>query len=190
MIDMIRRNLSLFPRRSAGRPAGFSLVELMVSMALVAIGLALAVPSYRDMVEKRQLEQGIEQIAAFINTAQTTASKNNRVVTVSYSRTAADNWCFGAVLGASACDCTESVDSESDYCAIDGAKTVLSSQSTNGLELLNSVTGDGAFTYDQVRGLADDDVELSMVSICSDGSSYKVPGYAVCAVEAVEGESS
>lgn len=206
---MIRRNLSLFSRRCVRvscRPAGFTLVELMVSVALVAIGLALAVPSYRDMVEKRQLEQGAEQIAAFVGTAQTTASKNNRVVTVSYERTADDDWCFGAVLGTTACDCTESVSSESDYCAINGQRTVLTAASTNSLDLLKSVNGDGAFSYDPLRGMfvdSNDSLELGLrspnenyrlklelnsvgrISICSDGDSHKVPGYGLCSGEAL-----
>jgi Tfp pilus assembly protein FimT len=179
----------------------------MVSVALVAIGLALAVPSYRDMVEKRQLEQGAEQIAAFIGTAQTTASKNNRVVTVSYARSDDDDWCFGAVLGTTACDCNESVSSESDYCVIDGQRAILSSLSTNSLDLLKSINGDGAFSYDPLRGLfvdANDSLELGLrspsedyrlklevnavgrITICSDGESHKVPGYGLCALAEVD----
>ena len=38
------------------RHRGFTLVEIMMSIVLLALGLALALPSYRDMVEKRQRE--------------------------------------------------------------------------------------------------------------------------------------
>jgi prepilin-type N-terminal cleavage/methylation domain-containing protein len=52
------------------RHRGFTLVEIMMSLALMAIGIALAIPSYRDMVEKRQVTNGAEQLSSFINTAQ------------------------------------------------------------------------------------------------------------------------
>src|SRR6056297_1341682 len=84
----------------AARQRGFSVVELMISVTLVAIGAALALPSYRDMVEKRQVTNGAEQLASFINTAQGLAMKTNRVVTVSWWRNADDEWCIGATDGA------------------------------------------------------------------------------------------
>ena len=54
---MIRSNLS---NRSRGsfhtfrRHRGITLFEVMMSVVLVAIGASMAVPSYRDMVEKRR----------------------------------------------------------------------------------------------------------------------------------------
>ena len=162
------------------------------------------------MDDKLQLEQGAEQIAAFIYNSQTDAYKNNRVVTVSYSRTAGNNWCFGALLGTTACDFNQTVTTESDYCAIDGAKRTLSAQSANSLDLLRSIdSGDGAFSYDPVRGMfvdSSDSLELALsspgdsyrlklqmnsvgrINLCSDGSDYKIPGYSTCAVQQVDSD--
>ncbi|MGD8681672.1 MAG: prepilin-type N-terminal cleavage/methylation domain-containing protein, partial [Lysobacterales bacterium] len=81
---MIRRILSIRSRGCGpvSRDRGFSLVELMMSVVLLAIGAALALPSYRDMVEKRQVTNAAEQIASFMNSAQGISMKRNRAVTV------------------------------------------------------------------------------------------------------------
>ena len=207
---MIRRNLSISSRESSHtfrRHRGFTMVELMMSIVLVAIGTAVALPSYREMVEKRQLTHGAEQLASFVNTAQSISSRTNQVVTVSYSRTHHDEWCIGAVIGETACDCTEASAEEADYCAIDGQQFVLDNTATNDKEFLHSLTGDGAYAFDPIRGLfldLDDSLTMEMhsdsrdyklnlivnntgrVILCSDDSSHSVPGYDVCPAPPVE----
>jgi len=183
---------------------GFTIVELMVSLALLSITLALALPSYREMVEKRQLTQGGEQVFAFLNSAQGIASRSNSVVTVSYSRTDEDDWCVGAVLGSTACDCTESVSTEADFCEIDGGVTRLTNDHVGNTKIMQSMNGDGAYAYDPVRGLLvdlDDSLDVVMHSpndsyqlrlivsntghavMCSTDSNHDVPGYRVCPAE-------
>ena len=49
---------------------GFTLIEVLMSVTLMGIGIALALPSYRDMVEKRQVTNAAEQLAAFVNSVQ------------------------------------------------------------------------------------------------------------------------
>ena len=204
MIDMIRRNLSISSRGTSlnfRRHRGFTIVEVMMSLVLIAIGSALALPSYRNMVEKRQLTNGAEQLSSFINTVQSISSRTNQVVTVSYSRTDHDDWCIGAVTGETPCDCAETSSTDSDFCAIDAQRFVLDNTSSNNLELVHAVTGDGAYAFDPIRGLFQDlddsltlelhsnsrDFELNLmvnntgrVTLCSDDTSHKVPGYGVC----------
>ena len=203
-------NFALVTQRSSTKTAahlprqsGFTIVEVMLSLVLVAIGASLSLPSYREMVEKRQLTHGAEQIMAFVNSAQMEAMKQNSVVTVSYSRTAGNNWCFGATLGAAACDCTETQSGETDFCAINSTPVVINNANTGNLDLLTSITGDGAYSFDPIRGIFTNlndvlTVEMSSSSLkyklsltvnntgeailCSKDSSHKVPGYGVCPV--------
>ena len=202
---MIRRNLSIRSRGTSHtfrRHCGFTIVELMMSIVLVAIGTALALPSYRDMVEKRQLTNSAEQLASFVNAAQGISSRTNQVVTVSYSRVGHDEWCIGAIIDDTPCDCTETSSSASDYCAIDEQKFVLDNTNTNNMEFLHEITaGDGAYAFDPIRGLFQDlddsltmelhsnsrDFKLNLmvnntgrVILCSDDASHGVPGYDVC----------
>ncbi len=64
---MVRRTLSTrststLPNCSPHR--GFSLVEVMLSVVLLAIGTVLAIPSYQGMVDKRQVPNVAEQVAS------------------------------------------------------------------------------------------------------------------------------
>lgn len=202
---MIRRTLSARSRANPSvnrsRRRGFTLVEVMVSIVLLAIGTALALPSYRDMVEKRQVTNGAEQLASFINTSQGIAMKTNQVVTVSWSRSGHDDWCVGAVSGETACDCGESNPAAADFCQIDGQAHILDDSHTGSLELMHRMDGDGAYAFDPVRGLLVDlgdtftaemhspsrDFRLNLlvnstgrVLLCSEDYEHRVPGYPEC----------
>ena len=205
----LSRWFSLTVSASPCRQSGFTMVEVMMSLILVAITAALSLPSYREMVEKRQLTNGAEQIMAFVNSAQMEAMKQNSIVTVSYARTADNNWCFGATLGATACDCNETTSTETDFCAIDTAQRVITNANTGNINLLKAITGDGAYSFDPVRGILtdlDDSLAVEMSSnnqnyqlnltvsntgqaiLCSKDSSHEVPGYGVCPPES-DGQS-
>jgi prepilin-type N-terminal cleavage/methylation domain-containing protein len=196
---MIRCNLSARSRISFHtfrRHRGFTLVEVMMSTVLVAIGTTLAIPSYRDMVVKRQLTNSAEQLASFVSSVQGISTRTNQVVTVSYSRAHHDEWCIGAVINAddTACDCTQDLS-----CTIDGQEFVLDQSLSNGSELVHSITITGeSYSFDPVRGLADgsltmelhsDDREFKLnllvnnagrVILCSDDADSAIPGYDVC----------
>jgi prepilin-type N-terminal cleavage/methylation domain-containing protein len=150
---MIRKILSV---RSSGttpycsRHRGFSLVEVMMSLVLVAIGLALALPSYRDMVEKRQVTNGAEQLASFINTAQGVAQKTNRKVTISYSRTGDDEWCLGMAEDDTICNCKVAPEA----CLIGSQRFVIDNSYAGDKAMMHSLSSEGtAYYIDPVRGL-------------------------------------
>jgi len=172
-----------------------------MTVLLIAIGTALALPSYRDMVEKRQVTNGAEQMASFINTAQGVAMKTNQIVTVSYSRTDSDVWCIGAVSGDEACNCTVTdVDAE-NFCKIASQPFILDNSHAGDRELVHAISGDGAYAFDPIRGLfvdLDDSLEFELrsnnedfrlnllvnntgrVILCSGDASHAVPGYPDC----------
>jgi Tfp pilus assembly protein FimT len=173
----------------------------MVSLVLLAVAAALSLPSYRDMIEKRQLTHGAEQIMAFVNSAQLESAKQNQPVTISWSLTASDNWCFGTIVSATACDCTETQPGETDFCAINSVPTVITNFNAANHDLLRSVSGDSDYTFDPVRGIFDgftdplvvemssngDSFSLTLVmnqagqaTLCSSNSDHSIPGYPVC----------
>ena len=196
---MIRTNLSTRSRGTSltlRRHRGFTLVEVMMSIVLVAVGSALALPSYRDMIEKRQLTNSAEQLASFVSSAQSISTRTNQVVTVSYSHTNHEEWCIGAVINAddTACDCTQDLS-----CTIDGQEFVLNQDLSNGSELMHDITGD-AYSFDPIRGLSTGSLTMELhtdsrdfklnlmvnntgrVILCSDDAEHAIPGYDVCPV--------
>ncbi|MCH8227528.1 MAG: prepilin-type N-terminal cleavage/methylation domain-containing protein, partial [Proteobacteria bacterium] len=66
-------------RKGKGIPAsdGFTVIELMLVLVVVGSIVALALPSYSTVLEKRQVTSGAEQLSAFLSTAQLEAVKRN-----------------------------------------------------------------------------------------------------------------
>lgn len=77
------------------RYRGFTLIELVIVLVIAAIALALAVPAYQNIIEKRQTTAKAEELASFLASAQGESVKMNRRVSVATRYTDANNWCVG-----------------------------------------------------------------------------------------------
>jgi type IV fimbrial biogenesis protein FimT len=104
--------------------AGFTLFELMISVAIVAILAAMAFPSYRDFSLRMNVTNNTNQLVGALNTARSEAVKRGRRVAVIAN---GGNWSNGwqivagkvtalgtvtppASPGATAADCTAYMD--------------------------------------------------------------------------------
>jgi type IV fimbrial biogenesis protein FimT len=180
---------------------GFTLLEVVITLALLAVVTLLALPSFVDMIEKRRLSSDAERLLSFIQHAQSVSIKRNEVVTISYTRNSDEDWCIGAVLGAAACDCSVTDPTDTDYCIFDSKPSLIISDTGNYSSLLRSFTGDGALTFDPVRGMSlssGDDLALDLRSqseafrmqllisdtglteLCSQDTAHRVPSYNLC----------
>jgi prepilin-type N-terminal cleavage/methylation domain-containing protein len=82
---------------------GFTVIEMLITVAVLAIIASLALPSYRSIVEKRQVTSAAEQLTAFLSSMKGEAVKLNEDLALSYST--ADQ-CLGFQQALSACDCS------------------------------------------------------------------------------------
>jgi type IV fimbrial biogenesis protein FimT len=158
-------------KKEISRNKGFTVIELMIALAVLAVITSLALPSYRTLLEKRQVTKGAEQFAAFLSSAKGEAVRLNNDVALSYSINGAD-WCIGFSNGQDACVCDDPTDA--NYCQIeydydrDGTvdasePRVFSDDDFAVPTTLNSITfadADGAalgsssvMVYDSVRGM-------------------------------------
>ena len=159
--DVPARLRSKFQQTSRRSMPGFTLIELVIVMVIVAIGVALAVPTFKSITEKRQLTSATEQIAAFMTFAQSEAVKHNQDVNVNIRRTSSSNWCIGATLGRTACNCFETDTTAATFCDIAGAPQridqadVLSNPSYQLMHIMRvngTATANASFSFDPVRG--------------------------------------
>lgn len=73
---------------------GFTIVELMITLVVAAILLALAAPSFRDMIANNRLSGTTNQLQAALNLARGEGIKRNGLVTVS-SASGSNDWSDG-----------------------------------------------------------------------------------------------
>lgn len=85
---------------------GFTLIELMVAVAIVAILAQLAAPAMQDLIDRRRLIGAAEAVYSLVQAGRSEAVKQSAALRVTASAGTADNWWVGLRLGA--VDCTGS----------------------------------------------------------------------------------
>lgn len=172
------------------RRAGFTLIELMVTLAVLGILAAIAAPSFSDILERRKLNGAGETLFANLMFAKTEAIKRNADIRVTFVGTGA-TWCFGLSENV-ACDCSDNVPA----CTIDGVTKIVNQgdHSSISVDAAASTFDDTFTTFTSLRGAANTagklvfsiangaDVgvvvsTLGRVRLCSNTGSF---GHGVC----------
>jgi len=65
-----------------GREAGFTMVELMIVVAIIGIASIIAVPAINEWLARYQLKQAMSEITGDLNLAKLVAMNRNRQATV------------------------------------------------------------------------------------------------------------
>ncbi|MBP7624535.1 MAG: GspH/FimT family pseudopilin [Xanthomonadales bacterium] len=96
---------------------GVTVIELMVVIAIVAILASLAMPSFRDYIEKSRLRGAVDSVSGLMALARAESVRQDRQVAVAFGGSVTA-WCVGANMAATpategdripaavACDCT------------------------------------------------------------------------------------
>lgn len=132
---------------------GFTLVELMVVIAVVTILAIAAAPSYTALLDRYRVGKAAEDVVSLISNARAGSVKLHRPVNVSFTPGAA--WCVGAnaaVLpppgeqagGATACDCATP-----SGCSVEGEQLVIPTGKHAGVNLTSA---SGALVFDGLVG--------------------------------------
>ena len=132
---------------------GFTLVELMVVIAVVAILAVVAMPSYQALMDNYRVRKAGEDVVSLISSARSGAVKLHREVNVSFTTGA--SWCVGAnsaatpAAGAPAgtagtCDC-----SSTTACMLDGELVTIAPSKHPGVSMASATN---ALVFNGVTG--------------------------------------
>lgn len=161
----------------AGGSGGFTLVELLVAVAVLAIVLTIAIPSFASIAQRARLKSAADKLRSELSEARTEALRRNRNVVVSFTRsTDGATWCYGFTLNDSGCDCSQTNPGAADYCFVDvngstPIRRVVSSSDYAGVSLsASTITGD-RLRFSSVRPTLD---AGSVTFTSSGGDSVRV----------------
>ena len=175
-------------------PSGFTVIELMITIAVLAIVFSLALPSYRAIIEKRQVTSGAEQATAFFSTVKSIAVKRNEDIGLYIDPNAG---CLGfRVIDGASCDCSLDVPDAgltlaelagSDYCAVDadndgaivlGEQTTMRADELRKPEVIQDITfySGGAAAYTDIVDDFDNDPHELAISVTSSGVTVLLDG--------------
>lgn len=144
-----------FRARARRDRRGFSLAELLATMAIVAIALASALPSFSELGARNRLRNVVERLRSDIQLARAESLRRNRDVILSFQRSDdGSQWCYGLSL-ADGCDCR--LVAGPGACQLDpGVSTVVSSTHSRGIRSTTPpfAIGDGRLVMSAVRPTA------------------------------------
>lgn len=149
--------------------AGFTVIEMLIAIALGVIALTMAVPSFTQVIHKNRVKGATETFYETVQAARAETIKRNQAVTLTLRRNVGDaeDWCFG-LKDNGTCDCTVTNPAAANFCEVDGVQKIVRSASFPGVELIlaspvagtdlfGGTAGGGYFTssmsFDPVRGV-------------------------------------
>ena len=83
--------------RHPGAIAGFTIIELMVTLAMAAILLAIAIPSFRETMARNRIVTQSNELVGAVNLARSEAITRNTNVTLCRAAAAAATTCAGSL---------------------------------------------------------------------------------------------
>ena len=180
---------------------GVTLIELLITIVVLSVLLAVAVPAMNLFVEKNRLRDSAEAIYTELQYARTEAIKRKSTngIRVNFTTDGATNWCFG-IREETDCDCTQTNLAAADACMLNIAGTDTfkrrSSSEFPSISLTSTTFSANNTMFSPVRGIAqggtvylqsNSGMELHVilsllgrVRVCSPAGAAYMPGYPEC----------
>ena len=142
------------------RQFGFTMVELMITIAIFSILVALALPSFQSTIERQRLIGATEGLFADLQYARSQAIKRNTSVQLQFDET---DWCYGLDDSGLDCDCANTPAN----CTINGQQKVVQGSDYLNVTLAGTMT-DNDVVFDPRLGMPvnnTDDVGIFTIAI-------------------------
>ncbi|NOQ65524.1 MAG: prepilin-type N-terminal cleavage/methylation domain-containing protein [Methyloprofundus sp.] len=83
---------------------GFTLLELLLSIAILSLVASLAVPSFNQLIEGNKLKIAVETLKSDLMFARSETMKQNMNLRIDLTKSR-DSWCYGINDDNTQCDC-------------------------------------------------------------------------------------
>jgi len=127
------------------RQNGFTLIELMVIIAVLGVIAAIALPSFQSTLDRRNLVAAANDIFAGLQYARSEAIKRNQEIEFQFDAAA---WCYGISDPGNGCDC----DASPANCTVDGQQKVVTGDNFRNISLSVNDFGATSFVFEPRRG--------------------------------------
>ena len=186
-------------RQGRGFAAGFTLIELMIVVVIVAVLAALALPAFQDMIAKNKVKAAAEEIYGLVLQGKSEGPIRDRNIDFTVENSNSTNWCIGYVTNTAgsgtlnSCSCDDAAMADVT-CRVNVAGTdvaqvvraeyhpdVIVTGSNFGFSLPRQ-TAAGAGTLEIINGDWQLDVVVSAqgrIKLCNPNSNA-MPGYEEC----------
>jgi len=174
---------------------GFTLLELMIVVALMGIVASIAVPSFQDTLERNYLKEAAESFKSDLMFIRTEAIKTSNNITVNRSTGNNGGWCYGFDSTGFTCDCTETDDTNTTTSANEGYCSAKRTEGFPKTNLTSVFPLSGNSTFDFRRGTTGNHntcfsttnykikvttSTAGRILVCSNTDSFAMAGYPDC----------
>lgn len=98
---------------------GFTIIELFITLAIVAILVTVAMPSYRKFIEKSYLRGAAEDIYERLQYARSESLKKSVPMIVDFSANNTMTWSLGITDKAAGCDASVALVTDAQACTVE-----------------------------------------------------------------------
>ncbi len=139
----------MYNKQASGQQ-GFTLIEAMIVVAVIAVLLAVVVPSFNDFFDKNRLKRASEEMYGLIMKAKAETVTRDRGLSVSVD---SGTWCAGYAVAAN-CDCSLADPDAVGACAVPVAGVNVL-QAIDGTSFTGvAIAADFDTTFNSIRGTA------------------------------------
>lgn len=137
--------------KTSSTARGFTLVELLITVLVLAILLSVGIPSFNDMLQRTRLKSAAGALYDDLHFARVSAIGRGARTFVVFST--GTNWCWGLSDSNAACDCNTA-----NSCTVAGQQKVVRSTEFNSVALTDLSVNGGVsyFAFDPRRGSPED----------------------------------
>lgn len=161
---MSRKNSGMHAVSLRHHQAGVTLIELLVVLVVLAVFVALGIPSFNSVFERHRVTGAAQALYGDLQFARAEAIKRNQTIYVKFDGGA--SWCYGIDdTSVASCSCGSGTG-----CTVNGQQYIVTSERFPGVSLAQNYSNDWV-RFDPTRGTL---FPLSGTIEFSDGGSKKV----------------